>query len=170
MNWLKTRHSPAERRIQAREFNAADGIAQIEKAASLPAFAVDCERMSDRRLRAETVQHRAEDLVVVEAVYESFIERHLIGHGAVDDALVQVGRAQPPDFAGEHDVVTVVHLREVIERARLLGEGQHVLPPVVLDREISLFDVDVRRSVFAHRSELDQVAIRLKFAQGETEH
>ena len=68
MNWLKTRHSPRAGRIQAGDLDAAHGVANVEEAARLPALAVDRQRMADGGLRAEAVQHRAEDLVVVEAV------------------------------------------------------------------------------------------------------
>ena len=97
VNWLKTRHSPGARRIQAGDFDAAHGVANIQVAARLPALAVDRQRMAHGRLRAEAVQHRAEDLVVIEAVDEGFVQRHFVGHGAVHHALVQIGGAQSPD-------------------------------------------------------------------------
>ena len=55
-------------RMQAGDLDAAHRIANIQKAARLAALAVDRERMPDRRLHAEAVQHRAEDFVVIEAV------------------------------------------------------------------------------------------------------
>jgi hypothetical protein len=60
-----------------------------------------------------------------------------------------------------------VDLGEVIERAGLLGERERVFAAVVLDLDEALFDVDVRRAVFAHRAELDEVAIGLQLAHGE---
>ena len=90
-----------------------------------------------------------------------------VGHGAVHHALVEIGSAQAPDLAGEHDVVAVVHFREVIEGAGLLGKRQHILAAVVFDVDVAFFDVDIGRAVFAHGAELDQVALGLKFAQRE---
>ena len=102
--------------------------------------------------------------VVIEAVDQGFVERRFVGHGAVHHALVQIGGAQAPDLAGEHDVVAVVHLGEVVERAGLLGKRQHVFAAVMLDGDIALFDIDIGRAVFAHRPEFHQVAVRLELA------
>ncbi len=63
--------------------------------------------------------------------------------------------------------MAVVNLRQVIERPRLLRERQHVLAAVVFDLDIAFLDIDVRRPVFAHRSELHQMAIGRQFAQRE---
>jgi hypothetical protein len=117
-------------RIQAGQFDATHGVANIQIAARLSALAVHGQRISHGGLHAEPVQHRAENFVVIEAVDQRLVERHFVGHGAVDHALIQVGGAQPPDPAAEHDVVAVMHLGEVIERAGLLGERQHVARPL----------------------------------------
>jgi hypothetical protein len=61
------------------------------------------------------------------------------------------------------DVVAVVHLGQVVERAGELRERQRVLAAVVLDLDVALFDVDVRRAVLAHRAQLDQVGVRGEF-------
>ena len=63
--------------------------------------------------------------------------------------------------------MAVVHFREVIEGAGLLGVREHVLAAVVLDGDVALFDIDVRRAVFAHGAEFDQMAIGLIFAESE---
>ncbi len=60
-----------------------------------------------------------------------------------------------------------MHLGQVIERAGLLGEGKHVAAAIVLDLDVAFFDVDVGRAVFAHGTQLDQVAVGLDLAQGE---
>ena len=135
----------------------------------LSAFAVNGEGMSDGGFDAETIEDGAENFVVVEAIDQRFIEGDFVGHGAVDDALIQISGAQAPDFAGEHDVVAVVDFREVIEGAGLLGKGKNVLAAVVLDGDVAFFDVDIGRAVFAHGAELDQVAIGMEFAQREKE-
>ena len=57
------------------------------------------------------------------------------------------------------DVVRVVDLGEVVQRPRLLREGQNVAAALVVDLDEALFDVDVGRPVLAHRAELDQMAI-----------
>ena len=84
----------------------------VEVAAGLAALAVDRERLADHRLHAEAVERGAEHLVVVEprrpGASSSAVSS--VSH-PVDDALVQVGGAQPPDAAGEVDVVRVVDLR-----------------------------------------------------------
>ena len=115
--------------------------------------------MADHRLHAEAVEHGAEVLVVVEAGDQALVASRLLGFDPVDDALVEVGGAQPPDPAGEVDVVRVVDLGEVVQRAGLLREGQRVAPAPVLDLDVALLDVDVGRPVLAHRPELDQVAV-----------
>ena len=63
------------RRIQAGQFDAAHGVANIEKAARLSALAVDRQRMAHGGLRAEAIQHGAEHLVVIEAVDQRLIQR-----------------------------------------------------------------------------------------------
>ena len=67
------------------------------------------------------------------------------------------------------DVVGVVDLREVVERAGQLRERQRVLAPLVLDLDEPLLDVDVGRSVLAHRAELHQVAVGDAVADREQE-
>ena len=88
-------------RIHAGDFDAANGVANVEEAARLSALAVDGDRMSGRRFNAEAIQRGAEDLVVVEAVDQRFIQRGVVGRRAVDDALIQVGGAQSPSLAAE---------------------------------------------------------------------
>src|SRR5579863_202253 len=65
------------------------------------------------------------------------------------------------------DIVTVMDFGQVIKRPRLLGKGQQVLAAVVLNADIAFFNVDIRRPVFAHGPQLDQVAVGLKFLDGE---
>src|ERR1700682_1727720 len=55
----------------------------------------------------------------------------------------------------------------MVKGARLLWIRQQVLASVVLDRDVALFDVDIGRSVFAHGSQLDEMALRAKFANSE---
>jgi hypothetical protein len=155
------------RGIQTGKLHAAHRVANIQEAARLAALAVHRERVAKGCLGAEAIEHRAEDLVIVKAVDQRFIQGDFVGHGSIHDALVQIGGACSPDLAGEHHVVAVVDLGEVIKRPRLLGIREHVFAAVVLDGDVSLFDIDIGRAVFAHGAELDQVAVGLEFAQGE---
>src|SRR5579885_3139768 len=157
----------ARGRIVACNLDAADGIAKVQKSARLAPFAVNGQGLSDGSLHAEAVEHRSEDVVVVEAVDERFILFDFLGHGAVNNTLVQVGGAQAPDFAGKHNVVAIVDLGKVIERARLLGEGDGVEAAVVLDGDVALFDINIWRAVLAHGAELDQVTIGRDLANRE---
>ena len=122
-------------------------------------LAVHGQRVADDRLDGEPVQHGAEHRVVVEPGRQPLVPLGLGGLLAVDHALVQVGGPQVPDPAGELDVVAVVHLGQVIERPRPLGEQHPVGPAVVLQVQPALLDVDVRRAVLAHRAQLDQVDV-----------
>jgi UDP-sulfoquinovose synthase len=142
-----------------RQLDAVDRVADVEEAARLAAAPVDGERVADHRLQAEAVEHRAEDLVVVEAGDQALVGGGLVGLDPVDDALVEVRRAQAPGAAGEVDVGRVVDLRAVVERGGQLRERQRVAAPLVLDPDVALLDVDVGLAVLAHRAELDQVAL-----------
>src|SRR5271170_2402367 len=153
--------------ILAGDFDAAHGVANIEEAAALAAFAVHGEGMSDDGFDAEAIEDGAENFVVIKTIDERFIERDFVGDGAVHHSLIQIGGAQTPDFAGEHDVVAVVHLGEVVERARLLGKGKNVFAAVVFDGDVAFFDVNVRRAILAHGAEFHKVAIGLQFAQSK---
>src|SRR5262249_4589950 len=79
------------------EFDAADGCPDVEEPTGLPAFSVDGEWHADGRLHAEAVERGAENLVIVEAIDEAGMAGDLVGHRTVDDTLVEVRRAQPPD-------------------------------------------------------------------------
>src|SRR5579863_3198680 len=153
--------------IEAGNLDAAHGVANIEEAASLSAFAINGKRGADGGLDAKAIQNRAEDFVIVEAINEGFVHGYFVGHGAVNHTLVEIGSTQAPDLAGEHDVVTVMDLGEMVERAGLFGVRHSVSAAVVLNRDVTLFDVDVGRAVFAHGSQFDQVAIGLEFTQSE---
>ena len=65
------------------------------------------------------------------------------------------------------DVVAVVDLRQVVHRAGGLRVEEGVLPAVVVDRQVALFDVDVGRPVLAHGAELDQVRLGADVADRE---
>src|SRR5207245_2975081 len=136
-------------RVERGELYAPHGVTDVQEASSLAALPVNSERMADGGLGAEPVQDGAPDVVVVEALAQLRMQVRLIRAGAVDDALVEVGRPQPPRAAREHDVVAVVDLGQVIEGTRLLRIREPVLAAVVLDFDETLFDVDVGSAVFA---------------------
>ena len=148
-------------RVLAGQPDALDGVDDVDQAAGLGSVAVDGERVAEHGLDDHPVEHGAEHAVVVEAGGQAVVELGLLGIGAVDDALVEVGRAQAPDPAAELDVVAVVHLRAVVEGAGLLGVDHPVLAALVLDLDPALLDVDVGLAVLAHRAELDQVDVAI---------
>src|ERR1700730_75245 len=142
------------------QLDAGHGVANIEVAARLPALSIDGERKAHRSLHAESVERSTPDGVVVEPRLQLPVQSHLWRIPAVYHSLVEVGRAQAPDSAGEMDVVAVVHLAEVVEAAWELRIEDPVLATVVADVEVALFDVYVARSILAHRPQLDQVTFR----------
>ena len=86
-------------------------------------------------------------MVVVKARVQLLVQHRLRRIDTVDHALIEVGGPQSPEPAGEYQVVRIVYLREVVEASRKLGKGQRVAAAVVLDGEVALFDIDVRRAV-----------------------
>src|SRR5712692_4570436 len=150
-----------------RNLDASDRVPNVEETACLTALAVHRERLADGCLHAEAIENRAENVVVIEAIDERFIQRSFVRHRSVYDTLIEVRGANAPDLAGEHHVVAVVHLREVIKGSGLLREGDYVLAAVVFDGDVAFFDVEVGRAVLAHSPQFDEVAIREEFADGE---
>src|SRR3984893_10202027 len=155
------------RRVQTRELNTADSIANVKKTACLSSTTVDGERRSDRRLNAEAVQNRYKYLIVIKAIDQGLVERHFVRDGSIHDALVEIGSAQSPCAAGEHNVVTVVYLRKVIERTGLPGIRKDVFSPFVFDPDGTLFDVKVGCAGLSHGPELDQMTLWPELSQGE---
>ena len=81
-------------RVLQGDLDAAHGVADVDERPGLAAGAVHGQRVADRRLHEEAVEHGAVVAVVVEAVDEALVEGRLGGLGAPDDALVQVGDPQ----------------------------------------------------------------------------
>src|SRR5882724_10613266 len=154
-------------RMQAGQFYAPHRVADIKKASRLPAATIDGNRMVDSSLHAEAVQRRAKNLIVIKAVDQQRVECDFIGHSPVNNSLVEVGRAQAPDFAAESDVVTVMDLGKMIKRPRLLGKWQDVFASIVLDLDEAFFNVDVWRSILAHGAKFHEMTIGLKFFDGK---
>src|SRR5260370_5893425 len=158
---------PFGRRVETGQFNAANGVANSEESWRLATLVVYRQGLADSRLHAKPIQDRAEHFVVIQTIDQGFVQSYFVRHRAVDDALVQVRGAKPPDFAGKHHVMAVMDFGEVIKGAGLFGEGYEIAPPVVLDIDIAFFDVDVWSAVFPHSTELDQVAIRVHLPDGD---
>ena len=149
------------------QLHAGHGVSDVEEPAGLAALAVHGDGMVDGGLHAEPVQRGTPHVVVVEPRGQAGIHVGLFGADPVHHALVEVGGPDAPHPAHELDVVRVVHLRQVVEAARPLRVGQDVGASVVVDLDEALFDVDVRRSVLAHRPQLDQVRLRREVLHGE---
>ena len=110
-------------RMENGKFDAAQSVTNVQEPTRLPAPAVNRQGNAGNGLDAKAVQGCAENLVVVETGRQTIIQLRFIGGNAVHNSLVEVGGTQLPDLASESDVVAVVHLAEMIERAGLLGEG-----------------------------------------------
>ena len=122
--------------------------------------------MPNGGLNTESVQGGAEDLVVVEAIDEKVVAAGLLGQNAIDDTLIQIGGAKSPDAAGKLDVMAVVYFAQVVEGARLFGVGQAVFAPIVLDGDVTLFNVDVGSAVLTHGAKFDEVNILVELVDG----
>ncbi len=90
----------------------------MDERAGLAAGAVHGQRIADRRLHQEAVEHRAVVAVVVEAVDQPLVEPRLLGLRAPDDALVQVGDADAVVLVEEREHQLVERLRQVVDAAR----------------------------------------------------
>ena len=60
---------------------------------------------------------------------------------------------------------TRAHLGEMVEAGGLLGEGQGVGAPLVVDGDEALLYVNVGGPILAHGAQLDQVALRGQLLQ-----
>ena len=89
----------------------------VDERAGLPAGAVHGQRVADGGLHEEPVQHGAVVAVVVEPVDQPVVPARLVGLGAPDDALVQVGDAQPVVLGVEREQQLVQRLGHVVDRA-----------------------------------------------------
>src|SRR5271157_4973256 len=98
------------RRCQDGELDTPKRVANIQEAAGLAASAIYRERPSGRGLHTVPVQDGAPDTVVIKARGQAVVEDRLVRFHTVHDTLVKVRRANPPDLAGEDDVVRIVSL------------------------------------------------------------
>ena len=80
------------------EPHATGGVLNMDEGARLAAGAVHGERIADGRLHQEPVQDGAVVAVVVETVDQPLVAPGLIGLGAPDDALMEIGNPQMRRF------------------------------------------------------------------------
>ena len=166
-NLVEDTHASLLRRIIDGELNAAHGVTDVEVAPRLSSFPVDGERVSDGGLHAEAVQCRAKDAIVVESVDEHGVHGCFVRGDTVHDTLVEVCARELPRLGREVDIMRVMHFGEVVEGAALFRVRQRVCASVVFDGDVSFFDIDIRRSIFSHGSQLDKMAVRREFLHGE---
>src|SRR5664280_1487241 len=114
VNWLNPELTPVGG-VRTGQLDAGQRVEDVEHAPGLAAGTVDGERVAGDGLDTEAVEDGAEDAVVVEPGGQVGVEAGLFGLVAVHDALVEVGGPETPDAAGEHDVVAVVHLGQVVD-------------------------------------------------------
>ncbi len=132
------------RRIGQGDLDTPDGVLDVDEGAGLAAGAVHGQRVVDGGLHQEPVEHGAVVAVVVEAVDQPFVAGGLLGLGAPDDALVQVGDPHlvVGRVEGEHQLVE--GLGEVVDRAGI-GRVQDLALQVALrggdlDGQVALRD------------------------------
>ena len=126
----------------------------------MAAFAIDRERNAGDGLHQEAVDHGAEDVVVVEIRHQFGVQIGFGGREAINRALHQIGDAQAVAAHVKPEQVGVEYLRRVIQAAGLARVKELVAAALVFDVDPAFLDVDVRRAVFAHGAELDDVALR----------
>jgi hypothetical protein len=143
---MPSRHTEREmilRRSARCAYLAATSLTSVSR----PSDSVVGRRPSARKrsLRtARSVQDGAVVAVVVEPVDQTLVEHGLVGLGTPDDALVQVGDAQPVVLGVEREHQLVEGLRHVVHRSgvgrvqdlplELARRGRH------LDRQVALGD------------------------------
>ena len=153
--------------IAGGDINAGQSIADIQKAPRLPARAIDRQGQTCHGLDQKAVQHRTENMIIMERGPQLIRQLGLICIDAIDHALVQIRRPHAPNTAGEFDIMGIMHLREVIKAAGLFRVQHPVLAPVMLDLQPAFLDIDIRRAVFAHGAQLDQMGIGAMGLHGE---
>ena len=172
--WLKIRtRSPRLGRVLDRELDAAHGVLDVDERARLAAGAVHGQRVADRGLHEEAVQHRAVVAVVVEAVDQPLVEarsravwvpqtmpwcRSVIAHAVV--------------LGVEREQQLVQRLGHVVDAARV-GRVEDLLLDLAAvvgvhaDRQVALGDRHAGGAVAvdAHRAEVHDVGVELGLDQ-----
>ena len=126
------------------------------------------ERIADRRLHQEAVEHGAVVTVVVEAVDQSLVEPGLGRLGAPDDALVQVGDTGAVVLVVEREQELILGLGHVVDAARVDRVQDLLLDlaavvAVEAHPQVTLRDLDAGGAVavHAHRPEVHDVRVEL---------
>lgn len=83
------------RRVLQGQFDAAHRILNVNERAGLATGAMHGQRIVNRCLNQEAVQNRAIVAVIVEPVDQLPVPAGLVGMGSPDNALMQIGDAQP---------------------------------------------------------------------------
>ncbi|MPM27837.1 hypothetical protein SDC9_74351 [bioreactor metagenome] len=140
----------------------------MDERAGLATGAVHRQRVADRGLHQEAVEHGAVVTVVVEAVDQTLVALGLGGVGAPDDALVQVGDPEPVvlHVVGEEQLVE--GLGHVVDRARIRRVEDLLLDRLAavlardLDVQVALGDLHPGGAVavHTHRAEVDDVDVQ----------
>src|SRR6516165_9959941 len=116
--------------------------------------------MTNYCLARKPVDCGPKSLVEIEASQKPLVCAHPREPRTEHYSLHHIGCPQTPDLAGEHYIVRAMHLGQMIKAARLPWERYTVAPAAKFDFKESFGDVQVRGSILAHGSQLEQVGLR----------
>ena len=161
------------RRVLDRQLDTAHRVLDMDEGTGLAAGAVDGERVADRRLHKEAVEHGPVVAVVVKAIDQPIVQAGVGGLRAPHDPLMQVGDQHPVVLVVEREHELILGLGHVVDAARIDRIEDLLLQLVAivgvdLDPEVALGDLHARRSVpvDAHRAEMDHVRRELRLDEG----
>lgn len=157
---------PGLRGMEGCQIDALHGVHEVDVAPGLPPFPVDGQRITCHRLDHEAVDHRTEDLVVIEVGQKPLLEPGFLRVDPVDRPLHEVGHPQAPGAHVKPEEIRVLDLGGVVEGARLPWEEEPIPAALVLYFDPAFLDVDVGRAVFAHGPKLDDVTGRADLLHG----
>ena len=146
-------------RVLDREANAIQRVLEVEIAAGLTTRSIHSQRVPRDSLHDEAVEGCSKHFVVGEGREERLIVVVLIGLEPVDRPLHEIGDADVPDPTVVPEQIGVHDLGRVVEAAGLPGEERLLGSPSELQIKPPFGDIDIGCAVFAHRAELDQVAV-----------
>jgi len=156
-----------------RQLHAADSVLDVDERASLPARSMHRQRMADRRLHQEAVQHGPIVTVVVEAVDQALVHAGFDSICTPYDALVKVGDAHAIVLVVIGEEQLVLRLGQVIDTAGvrrvedvMLGDIPLVVPD--LNLEVTFGNLHTGRTVAidAHRAEVHHVDVQAGIYDG----
>src|ERR1700674_3079690 len=82
-------------RVVTGDLDATYRVPNVEETARLSALPVNGEWLADGRLHAETIKDGAENVVIIEPIDQRLIERSFVRHRPINNALIEVGGANP---------------------------------------------------------------------------